>query len=250
MGEAAAFTATDYKALVCVFLYGGNDYANTVVTYDDDSYNRYAAIRGGAARQAAALRGQGGPGQHRAHPTVPPPGGRQYALHPATYRAWPSCSTQARRPYSSTGGRWWCRSRVRNTAATTVRCTPAAQAVLAQRPAIGVAVVIARRLHRGLGRQPGRPGFVVQRQLAVHLHLGHRQRGVPLGRLGLSYQVSTGGAIAINGVKNNVYSSSAVRGAHRTHPADQPAGAGERIQPRHHPRHHGQNRKSPPAWRA
>ena len=27
MGEAAAFNATDYKALVCVFLYGGNDYA-------------------------------------------------------------------------------------------------------------------------------------------------------------------------------------------------------------------------------
>ena len=31
MGEAAAFSATDYKALVCVFLYGGNDYANTVL---------------------------------------------------------------------------------------------------------------------------------------------------------------------------------------------------------------------------
>ena len=45
MGEAAAFTATDYKALVCVFLFGGNDYANTVVTYDDDSYNKYATIR-------------------------------------------------------------------------------------------------------------------------------------------------------------------------------------------------------------
>ncbi len=39
MGEAAAFNATDYKALVCVFLYGGNDYANTVVTYDDPSYD-------------------------------------------------------------------------------------------------------------------------------------------------------------------------------------------------------------------
>ena len=25
MGEAAAATASDYKALVCVFLYGGND---------------------------------------------------------------------------------------------------------------------------------------------------------------------------------------------------------------------------------
>lgn len=31
MGEAAAFDAADYKALVCVFMVGGNDYANTVV---------------------------------------------------------------------------------------------------------------------------------------------------------------------------------------------------------------------------
>jgi uncharacterized protein (DUF1501 family) len=30
IGEAAAATASDYKALVCVFLYGGNDYANTL----------------------------------------------------------------------------------------------------------------------------------------------------------------------------------------------------------------------------
>ena len=32
IGEAAAFNATDYKALVCVVLLGGNDYGNTVVT--------------------------------------------------------------------------------------------------------------------------------------------------------------------------------------------------------------------------
>ena len=30
----------DYKALVCVFLFGGNDYANTVVTYDDSELQR------------------------------------------------------------------------------------------------------------------------------------------------------------------------------------------------------------------
>ena len=34
IGEAAASTAGDYKALVCVFLYGGNDYGNTLVPYD------------------------------------------------------------------------------------------------------------------------------------------------------------------------------------------------------------------------
>ncbi len=48
-GEAAAFDASDYKALVCVFLYGGNDYANTVVPYDLTNYDLYSAIRGGGA---------------------------------------------------------------------------------------------------------------------------------------------------------------------------------------------------------
>jgi uncharacterized protein (DUF1501 family) len=45
IGEAAAATATDYKALVCVFLYGGNDYGNTLVPYDDASYALYQQLR-------------------------------------------------------------------------------------------------------------------------------------------------------------------------------------------------------------
>ena len=85
IGEAAAFDATDYKALVCVFMYGGNDYANTVVTYDDDSYNKYSTIRGGGAGQTA-----GGIALAKAdlaatllNPAVALPGLRQYALHPS-----------------------------------------------------------------------------------------------------------------------------------------------------------------------
>ena len=49
IGEASAFDASDYKALVCVFLYGGNDYANTLVPYDAANYDLYSAIRGGGA---------------------------------------------------------------------------------------------------------------------------------------------------------------------------------------------------------
>lgn len=45
LGEAAAMTATDYKALVCVFLYGGNDYANTVVRFDDAGHAQYTQLR-------------------------------------------------------------------------------------------------------------------------------------------------------------------------------------------------------------
>jgi uncharacterized protein (DUF1501 family) len=54
MGEAAAFDTSDYKALVCVFLYGGNDYANTVVPYDATNYTLYHQIRAGAGGENAA----------------------------------------------------------------------------------------------------------------------------------------------------------------------------------------------------
>ena len=54
IGEAAAFDSTDYKALVCIFLYGGNDYANTVVPYDAANYALYHQIRAGAAGEDEA----------------------------------------------------------------------------------------------------------------------------------------------------------------------------------------------------
>ncbi|MFL6660325.1 MAG: DUF1501 domain-containing protein [Massilia sp.] len=55
MAEASAATATDYKALVCVFLYGGNDYANTVVPYDATSYTQYQLARPSFAYTKASL---------------------------------------------------------------------------------------------------------------------------------------------------------------------------------------------------
>ena len=76
MGEAAAATATDYKALVCVFLYGGNDYANTLVPYDAAQYASYTAQRAPLAYSQATLAGT------VLQPTTPLPGGAQYALAP------------------------------------------------------------------------------------------------------------------------------------------------------------------------
>ncbi|MFB9240698.1 DUF1501 domain-containing protein [Massilia antarctica] len=55
MAEASAATATDYKALVCVFLYGGNDYANTVTPYDASSHALYQSYRPNFAHSRAAL---------------------------------------------------------------------------------------------------------------------------------------------------------------------------------------------------
>jgi uncharacterized protein (DUF1501 family) len=55
MADASAAGATDYKAMVCIFLYGGNDYANTVVPYDAASYNTYQAMRPTFAHARASL---------------------------------------------------------------------------------------------------------------------------------------------------------------------------------------------------
>jgi uncharacterized protein (DUF1501 family) len=55
LAEASAAGATDYKALVCVFLYGGNDYANTVVPYDSSSHAAYTLARPSFAHTREAL---------------------------------------------------------------------------------------------------------------------------------------------------------------------------------------------------
>lgn len=47
--------AGPYRALVCVFLYGGNDSNNLVVPLDTTSYNSYKSIRAGLALDSATL---------------------------------------------------------------------------------------------------------------------------------------------------------------------------------------------------
>ncbi len=47
MGNAAAAGASDYKAMVCVFLAGGNDQGNMLVPYDNANHARYASVRTG-----------------------------------------------------------------------------------------------------------------------------------------------------------------------------------------------------------
>lgn len=76
MGEAAAATASDYKALVCIFLYGGNDYANTLVAYDQATYNAYNSLRSNIAIGRDLL------APTVLSPAIALPNGRQYALAP------------------------------------------------------------------------------------------------------------------------------------------------------------------------
>jgi len=65
----------DYKALVCVYLYGGNDGENTLIRYDAAGYATYASIRSPAS-------GVNIP-QGQLLPIQPARGGPPYGFHPA-----------------------------------------------------------------------------------------------------------------------------------------------------------------------
>jgi uncharacterized protein (DUF1501 family) len=72
LAARAATTQTDYKALVCIFLAGGNDSNNMIVPIDTAGYANYAAVRANLALPQAQLL------------PIPEAGGAlSYGLHPA-----------------------------------------------------------------------------------------------------------------------------------------------------------------------
>ena len=215
MGEAAAFEATDYKALVCVFMYGGNDYANTVPRYDDAGYNAYSAIRGGAAGQAA-----GGIALARADlastlllPTASLAGGAQYALHP---------SMSGLAGLFNTG-----RAAVQlNVGPLVVPLTKAQYSGSDRKTYPLPPKLFSHNDQQSIWQSSSPEGSTVGwggnlGDLALSSNgnslftcINVTGNAVFLsGDSALSYQVSSGGAVAINGIKNNVYNSSAVKTA-------------------------------------
>lgn len=70
------YSFTDYKALVCVFLYGGNDSFNTLVPMSGAERTAYQASRGSLALAAGGLQALtpsagGGPANYGLHPSMP-----------------------------------------------------------------------------------------------------------------------------------------------------------------------------------
>ena len=215
MGEAAAFDATDYKALVCVFLYGGNDYANTVVTYDDASYNQYSTIRAAGAGQLG-----GGIALDKAelaatllNPTTALAAGRQYALHP---------SMTALAKLFNSG-----KAAVQLNVGPLVVPLTKAQYSGSDRANFPVPPKLFSHNDQQSIWQSSSPegstigwggniGDLALSGNATSLFTCINVTGNAVflsGDRALSYQVSSGGAVAINAVKNNVYGSAAVKTA-------------------------------------
>ncbi len=214
MGEAAAFDAQDYKALVCVFLLGGCDYANTVVPYDSSRYTQYAAIRGGGSDGAAGgiALGRAALGATLLQPATPLAGGLQYALHPAMtgmaglfnaghaavqLNVGPLLVPLTRAQYASGDRRNY-------PLPPKLFSHNDQQSVWQSQGAEGSTV--------GWG---GNLGDLALSSNATSLFTCISASGNAVflaGDQALQYQISPSGAVPINGVKNNVYGSSAVRG--------------------------------------
>ncbi|MYM26012.1 DUF1501 domain-containing protein [Duganella sp. FT135W] len=85
MGSAAAQStgAGDYKALVCLFLNGGNDHFNTVLATDSESWSAYQHIRTTTDTGSIALPGLGAAGGVLPISPATAQAGRSFALHPS-----------------------------------------------------------------------------------------------------------------------------------------------------------------------
>jgi len=80
--------AADYRALVCVFLYGGNDGNGTIIPTDLATWNQYSAARGALAQPRASLL---------------PLGGTNFGLHPALAALAPSWAAGQLAPVFNVG---------------------------------------------------------------------------------------------------------------------------------------------------
>lgn len=93
IGSAAAQSASDYKAIVCIFLFGGNDSLNMVLPTDAASWSAYSTVRNQAPESIALLApgtvpvasaSAGSPGRLGGVLPITPVNaqGRSFALHP------------------------------------------------------------------------------------------------------------------------------------------------------------------------
>ena len=92
MSEALAQSSDDYRAVVCLYMHGGNDHYNTVLPLDDASWATYKKLRNEIAidRQGLTPSGQSyNLNDTRLYSDKPWSGGRQMALHPSLKKLVP-----------------------------------------------------------------------------------------------------------------------------------------------------------------
>lgn len=221
IGEAAAFSAgNDYKALVCIFLYGGNDHNSTLMPFDSTNYDLYSAIRGGGAGQTA-----GGITLARsslAATALTPSGGQvltnnlQYALAPQMTRLKALFDAGRMAPLLNVGPL---------VAPLTLAQYNSSNLTANPRPAKlfshndQQSTWQSSKPEGATDGWGGRMGDLAMSSNANALFTCISATGNAVflsGQQALTYQVSSSGALAVNGIKSNLYGSSAGSAALRT----------------------------------
>lgn len=221
IGEAAAFSAgNDYKALVCIFLYGGNDHNSTLIPFDSTNYDLYSAIRGGGAGQTA-----GGITLARsslAATALTPSGGQvltnnlQYALAPTMTRLKTLFDQGKMAPLLNVGPL---------VAPLTLAQYNSSNQTANPRPAKlfshndQQSTWQSSKPEGATDGWGGRMGDLAMSSNANALFTCISATGNAVflsGQTALTYQVSSGGALAVNGIKGSLFGSSAGSTALRT----------------------------------
>jgi uncharacterized protein (DUF1501 family) len=207
LGEAAAQASPgDYKALVCVFLFGGNDHGNTLVPYDSTTYNAYAAQRGSLGIDRVLL------APTVLAPTSALPDARQYALAPELSALKPMFDA----------GRMGVLLNIGPLIAPTTRAQYLARSVPLPPKLFShndqQSVWQASNPEGALSGWGGRMGdlFAAGNSQATFTAVSAAGNAVYLsGRSVAQYQVSSNGSVPINGIGNTLYGSSAAAQALR-----------------------------------
>jgi uncharacterized protein (DUF1501 family) len=206
IGEAAAATATDYKALVCVFMYGGNDYANTLVPYDTASYNLYNGLRPAIAIPRTSLT------TNALNPAIALANSRQYALAPELKDLVPIFNAGQMGVLLNIGTLVQPTSKAEYTA----KSVPLPPKLFSHNDQQSVWQSSSPEgSTKGWG---GRMGdlFAASNGNATFTCVSAAGNAVYLaGNTAIPYQVSTSGSIAINGIKSTLFSSTACANALR-----------------------------------
>lgn len=221
IGEAAAFSAgNDYKALVCIFLYGGNDHNSTLIPFDSTNYDLYSAIRGGGPGQTA-----GGITLARsslAATALSPSGGQvltnnlQYALAPTMTRLKTLFDQGKMAPLLNVGPL---------VAPLTLAQYNSSNLTANPRPAKlfshndQQSTWQSSKPEGATDGWGGRMGDLAMSSNANALFTCISATGNAVflsGQTALTYQVSSGGALAVNGIKSSLFGSSAGSTALRT----------------------------------
>jgi uncharacterized protein (DUF1501 family) len=213
IGEAAAFSAgNDYKALVCIFLYGGNDHNSTLIPFDSTNYDLYSAIRGGGAGQSA-----GGitPARASLAGTALTPSGNQVLTNNLRY-AWSPEMTRLKARFDE--GKMAPLLNVGPLIAPLTRAGyESSNHVANPRPAKlfshndQQSTWQSSKPEGATDGWGGRMGDLAMSSNTNSLFTCISATGNAVmlaGQRALGYQVSTGGAIAVNGIKGSLFTSS------------------------------------------